>query len=98
MLVSITWFEYSISILIALAIYYIVIAILYYKDKIPFLRFIKKHQQQINDSYNKYAQVDELSEESQRYFQNPTQVNNAHRPQVLDQAEFTASFTSSFPT
>lgn len=90
MLVSVTWSEYLIAILIASAIYYIVIAILYYRNEISPLNFSKKKHQQKNSS-NTYTQFDKPKENSQRFFQNPSQDNNAQQGQLLDQAEFTVA-------
>jgi hypothetical protein len=88
MLVSVTWSEYLIAILIASAIYYIGIAILYYKNEIFLLNFRKRDQQQPNGSSNTYTPVDELNENPQRFFQNPGQNNNAQQGKLSDQPEF----------
>jgi hypothetical protein len=88
MLLSITWLQYSITILIASSIYYIVFAILYYKNEISFLNFRKKPQQQKNQSY---FVGDEPSKNPNSFFQNSGQDNNAKPCELLDEAEYSTA-------
>lgn len=77
MLVSITWLEYAVIISIALALYYIVIAAIYYKNEISNLSF-KKEQQQQNNLSTGNDQASKRAESLDTFFQNQIKDNENH--------------------
>ncbi len=77
MITTISWSIYAETILITLVVYYIIVAILYYRNEISSFPFRIKEQQNINLSHD-YPKEIEDAESVDTFFQNQIKDNQHH--------------------